>query len=127
MKPWFRLYNRVADDPKVQLLTDGLFRIWINVLCIACRHEGILPAPAAMAYTLRCSEDDVIKYISELSAAKLIDFSKDGRVRPHNWDIRQYKSDNSTPRVRDFRQRKKAADEGESGGSEGIDLSDIPF
>ncbi len=41
---WFRFYSEVLDDPKVQGLSLGLFKMWINLLCIAARNDGYLPA-----------------------------------------------------------------------------------
>jgi hypothetical protein len=106
MKPWFRFYNSTADNPKVQLLPDHLFKAWVNLLCLACRHNGALPDTKAIAFTLRCSEDDAKSRIDALVNARLID-DVEGVRRPHDWNDWQYESDNSTPRVRAHRQRKQ--------------------
>src|SRR5258705_98024 len=105
-KPWFRFYNSAADNPKVQLLPDHLFKAWVNLLCLACRHNGALPDTKAIAFTLRCSEDDGKNSINALVNAGLID-DVEGTRRPHDWTDWQYESDSSTPRVRAHRERKQ--------------------
>jgi hypothetical protein len=47
--------------------------------------------------------------VTELHRAGLLD-KVDGGFAPHNWEGRQYKSDNSTERVKRFRERKSAVD-----------------
>jgi hypothetical protein len=40
---WLRLYSDVGSDPKVQRLPGDKFKAWINLLCVASQHDGILP------------------------------------------------------------------------------------
>ena len=40
---WFRLYNDVINDPKVQRLDGETFKAWINILCLASKGGGVLP------------------------------------------------------------------------------------
>ena len=98
---WFRLYDDVLNDPKVQKLDGDTFKFWINVLCIASKHGGVLPSIEDMAFELRVSISVCTSEISVLKQAGLIDGDK--RLRPHGWDKRQYKSDTSTDRVQRFR------------------------
>ena len=100
---WFRLYDEVLNDPKVQRLAGDTFKFWINVLCIASKHGGVLPSIEDMAFELRVSISVCTSEISVLKQAGLIDGDK--RLRPHGWDKRQYKSDTSTERVKRFRER----------------------
>jgi hypothetical protein len=50
---WWRAYNEAVNDPKLQLLSDALFRAWFNVMCIASANGGDLPALKDVAFTLR--------------------------------------------------------------------------
>lgn len=110
MSRWFRMYDDVVDDPKVQRLPADLFRAWINLLCIACKNGGILPSADDIAFTLRMPSTSVSKILGKLIAAELIDETETG-FEPHNWSGRQHKNDVSTERVKRFRKRNKKPDE----------------
>lgn len=100
---WFRLYDEVLNDPKVQKLSGETFKLWINVLCIASKHGGVLPNLDDLAFQLRLPILVCKTEIDTLKAAGLIDGDK--RLKPHGWEKRQYKSDTSTERVKRFRER----------------------
>lgn len=102
MADWFRAYNEALDDPKVQRLPGELFKTWFNLLCVASRCGGSLPALGDLAFMLRLGEDEAGGRIAKLVEAGLLDRDGD-RLRPHNWSARQYESDTSTDRVRKFR------------------------
>ena len=102
--PWLRLYVELLDDPKVQRLPPALFKLWINLLCVAARCAGVLPATSDLAFMLRAAPDSLAGSVAELLAGGLLDETPDG-LRPHNWDRRQYRSDNSTARVRQHRDK----------------------
>ena len=105
MTRWFRLYDDVLNDPKVQRLSGESFKFWINMLCIASKNGGVLPSIEDMAFALRVSNDVCTSLIDELKTCGLIDGSK--RLVPHGWEKRQYKSDTSTDRVKRFRERSR--------------------
>lgn len=109
-KQWFRYYESALDDPKVQMLSGDDFKAWVNMLCLASRHDGFLPPISAIAFALRCDETVAERYIQRLSDGGLIDRVSGGpsgyRHAPHNWNKRQYKSDSSNERVKRYRQRK---------------------
>lgn len=109
LSKWFRLYNEVLNDPKVQALDAETFRHWINLLCIASMKDGVLPDVADIAFHLRIEKNAVVTLLERLLNATLIDKLNGGtngyHYAPHNWDKRQYKSDTSTERVKRFRQR----------------------
>ena len=100
---WFRLYDDVLNDPKVQKLSGETFKLWINVLCIASKHGGVLPNLEDLAFELRLPTLVCKTEIDTLKAAGLIDGDK--KLKPHGWEKRQYKSDTSTERVKRFRER----------------------
>lgn len=108
---WLRLYDTVLDDPKVQRLAPELFKAWVNLLCVACRKDGTIPAHD-LGFMLRVDDATAERWVSELEAAGLIDQAKDGTRRPHDWAEYQFVSDRSTDRVREHRQRKAAASNG---------------
>lgn len=113
---WFRFYNEVLDDPKVQKLHPALFKHWVNLLCLASEMDdaGDLPGEDAIAFRLRVKPCEVRKILNQLQAAGLLDevadasmprqsgvdaASKARRFCSHNWTQRQRSSDNSSTRV----------------------------
>jgi hypothetical protein len=114
-KPWFRFYQETLDDPKVQQLAPQDFKAWVNLLCLACRGDGILPSLEDVAFALRMSENETRSTLDRLAIAGLIATRKGGangmRYAIVNWDEKQYKSDTSTDRVKRFRQRSSAVSE----------------
>lgn len=117
---WFRLYDEVVDDPKVQMLPPLLFRAWINCLCIAKKNNGVLPELRDIAYRLHLSLSRTETVLKDLIQAGLFE-ECNGQVVPHNWDGRQFQSDNVTARVKRFRERSKKP---ESNVSETVDETD---
>lgn len=103
---WFRFYAEVVDDPKAQRLPADLFRSWVNLLCMACVNGGFIPPMADVAFKLRMSVAKATKQVSALVTAGLLD-EKEGTLRPHNWNGRQFESDDSSNRVKEFRKRKR--------------------
>lgn len=104
---WFRLYNDVINDPKVQLLPKALRWAWIEMLCLASKNDGVLPPVEQIAFSVRASVNDAQADLDALILAGLIDITPDGRLTPHNWSDRQFVSDNSTERSRKHRENKK--------------------
>lgn len=108
MTHWWRAYDEAVDDPKLQLLPPPLFKGWFNLLCLASANGGILPLADAIAFKLRITEAKVGALIEDLVQRGLID-EFEGKLRPHNWDGRQFKSDVTDPtnaeRQRRYRER----------------------
>jgi DNA replication protein DnaD len=102
---WFRFYSEVVRDPKVQKLTPTMFKHWVNVLCLASDNEprGRVPMPEEVAFHLRISRGKAVDVLDELLHLSLIDGDGQGNFEMHNWNARQYKSDNVTERVRKHR------------------------
>lgn len=101
---WWRAHDEAIDDPKLQRLPGDLFKAWFNLCCLTSANGGILPAIEDVAFKLRVSEKRAIEILEDLSARGLID-EIEGKMQPHNWDVRQFKSDVSTDRVNRFRKR----------------------
>ena len=106
MAQWFRMYAEVLDDPKVQRLRPEMFRMWVNMLCLAAKNDGELPSVEDIAFALRLSEKAVNDGMNILIMAGLIDVDSE-RTSPHNWNGRQYQSDVSSERVKRFRKRQR--------------------
>jgi hypothetical protein len=60
-----------------------------------------------MAFSLRLTPPDMQQRIDDLILLGLIDILPDGSLVPHNWDRRQWKSDESAERVKKHREIKK--------------------
>lgn len=116
---WFRFYDGALDDPKVQALPGDLFKVWVNLLCVASRNDGRLPAES-LAFMLRTTEKAMAESLKALQRAGLIDIDGDD-PKPHNWDARQFKSDTSNDRVKRHRQRK-----GNASGNGDVTLQETP-
>jgi len=111
MNRWFRFYDSVLDDPKVQRLPDAVFRAWVNLMCLASRCEGrIAKNWDDISFALRTNIEAAKIILGTLLASGLIEEKKHW-YEPHNWRKRQYKSDTSTSRVKRFRQRFKTVSE----------------
>lgn len=104
---WFRLYNDVLNDLKVQSLPPDLFKAWINILCLASRHGGVLPQKPDAAFALRMTEEEFQQYVDRLMGQKLLDTGENGNIAPHKWKERQFNSDSSAERMRRLRKRRR--------------------
>jgi hypothetical protein len=108
MNRWFRFYDDVLNDPKVQRLSGDKFKTWINLLCLASKNGGFLPSLTDLTFALRISESKVISIVGEFCELNLLDIDETemrARYSPHNWNGRQFKSDLSNERVKRYRQR----------------------
>jgi len=106
MSRWFRVYNELVDDPKVQRLEPSLFKALVNLWCLASANEGTLPPVDEIAFKLRMKPEKARRVLTELRTAGLLDDDATG-THPHNWAARQFMSDGSTPRVKRFREGRR--------------------
>jgi hypothetical protein len=106
MTRWFRVYDDLVDDPKVQRLDPTLFKALINLWCLASANDGVFPPIDEIAFKLRTKTEKAQGLLNELRAAGLVADDERG-ARPHNWDERQFISDVSTSRVKRFRERSR--------------------
>lgn len=110
MSRWFRLYDDLVDDPKIQRLPGETVKALLNLWCLASQNDGLLPAVDDIAFKLRMKPARVEHLLSVLGECGLIDSDEAG-LRPHNWNARQFKSDVSTERVQRFRKRPRNVSE----------------
>lgn len=66
-----------------------LFKMWVNLLCIASQSGGKLPSDDDLAFMLRMSVHDVVAQVDDLILAELIDLDPKGVRSLHNWKTRQ--------------------------------------
>lgn len=115
MSRWFRMYDEILDDPKVQRLDGADFKLWVNLLCLASRNNGRFGNVSETAFSLRMDESGALAVIERLLSAGLIDKVAGGgdgwHYAPHSWGKRQYKSDTSSDRVKRYRERSKSVSE----------------
>jgi len=104
---WLRLYAETIDDEKLRLLAFEDRWHFIALLC--CKAQGLLDGSdelmrrkVAVKLGLAIRElDEVARRLEEVG---LIDSET---LQPLAWDKRQFKSDDSTERVRAYRERMK--------------------
>ena len=105
--PWFRLYNRIIDDTKLKLL--AFEDRWHFVALCCLKSSGLIDKPEsdlrtreiAVALGVQLRElDEIGRRLREVGLV-------DERLNPVAWDELQFKSDNSTARVQDYRERLK--------------------
>lgn len=107
-QPWFRLYYEALDDPKIGRLTDSQFRVWVSVLMVQCAAgtddgwTGLTVTGVGWRMRRECEAD-----LRALESAGLVGIDEDGIVFVPAWSTRQFKSDNSTERVKRYRERQK--------------------
>lgn len=126
MNYWLRLYTGILDDPKVQRLEAELFKGWINLLCLAKENDGLLPSIGDIAFRLRITEAETDSLVEVLAKRGLLD--TDGEtLKPHNWDSRQFLSDDDpTAAIRARRYRQKTRDVTRDAIRDGTDKSRPP-
>lgn len=104
---WFRMYADMANDPKIGTLSDGAFRTWVELLCIACHadNNGLTDLTEnTLEWALR---RNVTETFQELLQKHLVIINKSRFIQISAWEKRQYLSDSSTDRVRKCRENKK--------------------
>lgn len=114
---WIRLYREALHDPKIVTLSDRQHRAWFNMLLMA-DDDGYLPHLRDIICHLRATSSDAVQLLNELVECGLVDVIRDvakggaaPRFRMHGWEARQYRSDNSTERVKKHRAKTRNANE----------------
>ena len=108
---WIRLYTNVPHNHKVQRLPGGLFKFWINCLCLRGSEGGSrLPPEDDLGWSLKLSAKRVTDYLIRLERCGLVHHDNDG-WEMHDFLEHQYDSDISTERVKRFRNAQRAAAE----------------
>jgi hypothetical protein len=104
MTRWFRVYQDLVDDPKVQRLEPSLFKALINLWCLTSANDGVFPPIDEIAFKLRMKPQKAQSVLDRLNAHGLIEEDETG-THPHNWARRQFKSDVGDPTAAERMQR----------------------
>jgi hypothetical protein len=110
---WFRLYGETVDDAKLRLLAFEDRWHYIAILC--CKAQGILDntKPELLDRTVAAKLGLALRELDEVRR-RLIEVDLIHQDwQPAGWERRQYTSDDSTARVRRFREKQSAASEKE--------------
>ncbi len=110
MARWFRFYSDAIRNPKVAVLPDADFRLWVELMAVAAENDGAIPSYDALKHLLNRRIDRLQSGVMRLVIGGLIDPVGDA-FEPHNWRKFQYKSDTSTDRVKRFRGVTRNGDE----------------
>lgn len=104
---WFRLYHRIVDDDKLRLL--AFEDRWHFVALCCLKASGLLDQPESelrdrqVAVKLGVQVRELEEIARRLREVNLI--APD--LTPLAWDELQFRSDNSTERVRNFREKQQ--------------------
>lgn len=88
---WIKLYDDILDDPKMGRLSDGAFRLCINLFLLAGRgnpRNGELPPFDDTAWVLRLGQEEFTSQWGELERAGIVGII-DGCPRVLNFEKRQ--------------------------------------
>jgi len=104
---WFRLYHRIIDDEKLRLL--AFEDRWHFVALCCLKGDGLLDEPddslrqRKIAVKLGVQVRELEEIGRRLQEVGLIDES----LSPVAWDELQYRSDNSSERVKKYREKQR--------------------
>lgn len=104
---WFRLYHRIVDDEKLRLL--AFEDRWHFVALCCLKADGLLDTPddnlraRKIAVKLGVQVRELEEIGRRLQEVDLVD----ELLSPIAWDELQYKSDNSTARVKKYREKQQ--------------------
>jgi hypothetical protein len=105
--PWFRLYSRIVDNDKLKLL--AFEDRWHFVAFCCLKSEGLLDEPESDLRTRRIAVklgvqvrelDEIARRLKEVDLI-------DEKLNPVSWDELQFKTDNSTKRVQEYRKKQQ--------------------
>jgi len=117
--PWFRMYSEILDDRKLKRICKKtghskalVIGTWTCLLALAnnATPRGELSISEDIPYTIDDLEDElglpseiISQLIDEFKAMDMMNGKSTLEIT--NWEKRQFKSDNSTERVRRFREK----------------------
>jgi hypothetical protein len=106
---WFRLYDELLNDPKVQNLPPWAFKMLVNLWCLASKNEGTIPEEG-LPYALRMRRDHVANGLLMLFSCGLLERVGTSLV-PHKWHVRNPNHKTSTERTRAYRERERSREQ----------------
>lgn len=112
---WLRLYTDFVYSRKVCRLPEKMQARLVKLWCLHQSGHLVGASTPDLAYELRLPEREVKETLQALTEAGFLD--PDGT--PHNWDKRQFASDNTTARTRAHRERSRERSEEPDGERSG--------
>jgi hypothetical protein len=122
--PWFRLYSDILDDRKIARISKRtkqpkalVIGLWVTMLSLASQSDerGVLQITENLPYSLEDLEDMsglplelIAQLLEEFRLHEMI--TGDETLQVVNWHKRQFQSDDSYPRVKQYREKKKEND-----------------
>jgi len=110
---WVRVYADILDDPKVAQMSAKSFKFFIFLLVFCAESDigdRISDDPDSICWRFRITKKAYNEAIKELLVKNIICFENNNLIIK-NWSKRQYASDNSTERVKRFRNRRETLHE----------------
>lgn len=109
---WFRFYNEAIDDEKLRLL--AFEDRWHFTALLCCKSKGLLDSATdspelksrKIALKLGLSTRELDEVARRLAEVGLVDRDT---LQPLAWDKRQFQTDTSAERTRQYRERQKKA------------------
>lgn len=113
--PWFRMYAEVAGDPVIQSLAFEDQRHYFILLCLKCNGTLDRQIAPRIRESVICRGLGLDPNSAQEAKRRLMEVSLiDKDWQPLGWEKRQYASDGSTERVRNYRKQKKAGNVSET-------------
>lgn len=119
--PWFRVYSEILDDRKIRRICKKtghskalVIGVWVCLLALASESpkRGVLNISEDMPYTLADIEDE-LEVPNEILGQLIEEFRAMGMIGGKttieivNWQKRQFRSDNSSGRVEQYRYKRE--------------------
>lgn len=101
---WFRFYHEFSADPKVQSMSEALQRRLVMLFCLQAKGELAQLGEDEIAFALRLDIETLHETLRVFQSKGFCD--EKGQLL--NWEKRQFRSDNSTARVKKYREKTKA-------------------
>lgn len=101
---WLRLYVRILDNEDLYALPVAARWTWIELLAAISERDGVPISARSLAFRTRSRLSTLKLNIDRLVTAGMVVQEK-GKLAPRNWDRFQYKSDDSSARMRRHRER----------------------
>lgn len=112
---WLRLYCDLPYNRKLNRLPEPVQLRYVKILCLHRAGHYETATAADLGYELRISEAEAVGTLAALKSAGLLE--PDGRI--HNWNVRQFASDDVTARTRKHRQKERERSAERSGNVPG--------
>jgi len=100
---WLRLYVDMPDNVKLRRLPMDTQLVYVWLLCLHKRGQLVGADTKDVAWRLRMTEDEAKQHVKLLTEASLL--LPDGT--PKGWEERQFVSDSSTERSREWRAKRR--------------------